>query len=174
VLQYKNNKTIIKNMLIFDENNNAILLDSIQGPVLSQYMYVLDLNMMDFTLSPLLVFEEVICPTITLSIDGFDFNLPANWNILISDNETYQLDVVEISELGGKDFSALVYGMEMNNVELKSVRVVDYQPNAQNVGPALNKYQMLCHPINPRSWVNVAPSDSYNKYLKDKVVGDVI
>jgi len=36
-------------MLIFDESNNAIMLDSIQGPVLSQYMYVLDLNMMDFT-----------------------------------------------------------------------------------------------------------------------------
>jgi len=62
-------------MLIFDESNNAIMLDSIQGPVLSQYMYVLDLNMMDFTLAPLLVFEEVICPTITLQIRGFRFDV---------------------------------------------------------------------------------------------------
>ena len=114
-------------MLIFDENNNAIMLDNIQGPVLSQYMYVLDLQMMDFTLSPLLVFEEVICPTITLQIRGFQFELPANWNILISDEETYQLDVVEISELAGKEFRALVYGMNMVNVEFEPIQVVDYQ-----------------------------------------------
>jgi len=161
-------------MLIFDENNHAIMLDSIQGPVLSQYMYVLDLNMMDFTLAPLLVFEEVICPTITLQIRGFQFDVPANWNILISDDETYQLDVVEISELAGKEFKALVYGMNMVNVELEPIQVIDYKINHQNVGPSLNKYQMLCHPIDPTAWVNVAPSDAYNKYLKDKVVGDII
>jgi hypothetical protein len=137
-------------------------------------MYVLDLNMMDFTLAPLMVFEEVICPTITLQIRGFQFELPANWNILITDEETYQLDVVEISELAGKEFRALVYGMDMVNIELEPIQVVDYQPNHQNVGPSLNKYQMLCHPIDARSWVNVAPSDAYNKYLKDKVVGDII
>jgi len=161
-------------MLIFDENNDAIMLDCIQGPVLSQYMYVLDLQMMDFTLSPLLVFEAVICPTITLRVRGFTFDLPANWNILISDEETYQLDVVEISELAGKEFKALIYGMDMVNVELEPIQVIDYKINHQNVGPSLNKYQMLCHPIDPTSWVNVAPSDAYNKYLKDKVVGDII
>ncbi len=161
-------------MLIFDENNDAIMLDNIQGPVLSQYMYVLDLNMMDFTLSPLLVFEEVICPTIVLKIKGFDFELPANWNILISDEETYQLDVVEISELAGKEFKALVYGMNMINVALETIQVIDYISNHQNVGPSLNKYQMLCHPINPTSWINISPSDGYSKYLKDRVVGDII
>jgi hypothetical protein len=130
--------------------------------------------MMDFTLAPLLVFEEVICPTITLLVRGVTFELPANWNILITDDETYQLDVVEISELAGKEFKALVYGMEMTNIELEPIQVIDYQPNHQNVGPSLNKYQMLCHPIAPKAWVNVAPSDAYNKYLKDKVVGDII
>ena len=122
-------------MLIFDENNDAIMLDCIQGPVLSQFMYVLDLNMMDFTLAPLLVFEEVICPTITLKIRGFAFDRPANWNILISDDETYQLDVVEISELACKEFTALVYGMDMVNVELEQNQVIAYQPNHINVGP---------------------------------------
>jgi hypothetical protein len=161
-------------MLIFDENNDAIMLDNIQGPVGSEYMYVLDMNIMDFTLAPILVFEEVICPTIRLKIRGFEFDLPANWNILITDDETYQLDVVEISELAGKEFKALVYGMEMSMIELEPVQVVDYQPSQQNVGPSLNKFQMLCHPIEPKVWINVAPSDSYNKYLKDKVIGDII
>jgi len=161
-------------MLIFNEDNNAIILDSIQGPTLSEYMYVLDLSMMDFTLAPLLIFEEVICPTITVMIDNFSFNLPANWNMLVADDETFQLDVVEVSELAGKEFKAMVYGMEMSMAELSKITVVDYLPNYQNIGPSLNKYQMLCHPIAPGKWVNVAPSDSYNKYLKEKVVGSII
>jgi len=161
-------------MLIFDENNHAIMLENIQGPVLSEYMYVLDLNMMDFTLAPLLVFEEVICPTIVLNIGGFTFELPANWNILISDYETSQLDVAEISELAGKEFKAVVYGMNMNNIHLETIQVVDYIPSHQNVGPALNKYQMLCHPVNQTSWINISASDGYSKYLKERVIGDII
>lgn len=161
-------------MLIFNENNQPILLDSLQGPVLSEYMYVLDLSMMDYTLAPLLVFEEVICPTILLSIHGFTFKLPANWNILVTDEETYQLDVVEVSELAGKEFKALIYGMDMKMIELGKIKVLDYYPDYQNIGPSLNKFQMLCHPISPNQWINVAPSDSYNKYLKEKLVGDII
>jgi len=161
-------------MLIFNENNDPIILDSIQGPTLSEYMYVLDLTLMDFTLAPLLVFEEINCPTISVTIRGFTFNLPANWNILVSDDETYQLDVVEVAELAGKEFKAMIYGMNMKLPELETITVNDYYPNFQNIGPSLNKYQMLCHPISPDAWINISPSDSYNKYLKDKVVGDII
>lgn len=161
-------------MLIFNENNDSIILDSIQGPTLSEYMYVLDLTMMDYTLAPLLIFEEVICPTIVLTIKGFTFELPANWNILVTDEDTLQLDVVEISELAGKEFKALVYGMDMSMIQMEKIIVSDYYPNYKNIGPSLNKYQMLCHPISPNTWVNVAPSDSYNKYLKEKVAGDII
>jgi len=161
-------------MLIFNENNDPIILDNVQGPMPSEYMYVLDLNMMDFTLSPLLIFEEVVCATIAISIKGFPFALPAHWNILVVDDDTLQLDVVEVSELAGREFKALVYGMNMSMVELETIVVMDYLPNYRNIGPSLNKYQMLCHPISPDSWVNVAPSDSYNKYLKEKVAGDII
>ncbi len=161
-------------MLIFNENNDVIILDNIQGPTLSEYMYVLDLAIMDYTLAPLLVFEEIICPSILLTVAGYDFTLPANWNILVSDEETFQLDVVEISELAGKEFKALVYGMDMSMPLLEKITVSDYFPNYQNIGPSLNRYQMLCHPITQNRWINVASSDAYNKYLKEKLVGDII
>lgn len=161
-------------MLIFDENNDAIILDGLQGPIPSDYMYVLDLSIMDFTLAPLLIFEEIICPTITIMVSNFAFELPANWNVLVSDEETLQLDVVEVSELAGKEFKALVYGMDMSMPKLEKITVCDYHPNFKNTGPSLNKFQMLCHPISPKTWINVAPSDSYNKYLKNKVIGDIL
>lgn len=161
-------------MLIFDNNNEAIVLESIYTPTDTEHIWVLDLTMMDFTLAPLLVLEEVVSPSIELLIAGFSFILPTNWNILVVDVETMQIDVVEVSELAGKEFVALVYGPDQKRIETEVITVTNYHPNFINVGPSLNKHQMLCHPISPTSWINVAPSDSYNKYLKNKIAGDII
>lgn len=161
-------------MLIFDNNNDAIVLESIYTPTDTEYIWVLDLAMMDYTLAPLLVLEEVVSPSIELLVGGFAFTLPTNWNILVVDVETMQIDVVEVSELAGKEFVALVYGPDQTRIETEVITVTNYHPNYVNVGPSLNKHQMLCHPISPTSWINVAPSDSYNKYLKNKIAGDII
>lgn len=161
-------------MLIFDNNNDAIILESIYTPTLADHVWVLDLAIMDFTLAPLLVLEEVVSPSIELMVRGFKFVLPANWNVLVTDEETMQLDVVEVAELAGKEFKALVYGPDLPMPELEVITVTNYHPNYQNVGPSLNKHQMLCHPISPTAWINVAPSDSYNKYLKNISTGDII
>lgn len=161
-------------MLILNENNKPLILDSIHTPTLTEYMYVLDLEMMDFTLTPLTVLEEIIAPTIELTVHNFTFTLPANWNVLVVDDETLQLDVVEVSELSGRDFHAFVYGPDKPRHEQVPLQVTDYSPHFTNVGPSLTKNQMLCHPIAPNAWINVSPSDTYNKYLKGCVVGNII
>ena len=161
-------------MLIFNNEATAVLLDSIFDPVEADYFWVLDLKMMDFTLAPLMVLEEISCPTIMVRIDDYTFALPATWNILVFDPETHQLDVVEVKDLAGKEFVALKYGPNMKTHQGSVISVVDYLPNHVNIGPSLAKYQMLCHPISPDSWVNVSPSDVYTKYLKELAVGDII
>jgi len=161
-------------MLIFDENASPIIIDEICAPVISNYYWVLDLQLQDFTLAPLHVIEEVICPTVVLRIDGFDFPVPAAWSILVFDTDTTQLDTIELSEAAGREFTALVYGPTTATPTASVVAVVDYFVEKKNVGPALNKHQMLCHPIGPTSWVNIAPSDVYSKYLKNTTVSDLI
>lgn len=161
-------------MLIFDESSKPLILDSIYTPTLSEYMYVLDLELMDFTLTPLLVLEEIVAPTIEISILGFQFMLPANWNMLVVDDDTMQLDVCEVSEVAGREFRAMLMGPDKVHFDTAMIQVVDYHPNHHNVGPSLSKHQMLCHPISPEWWINVAPSDTYNKYLKNRVAGDLI
>jgi hypothetical protein len=89
-------------MLVFDNNNDALILDSITTPTIADHIWVLDLGILDFTLAPLLVLEEIVSPSIQLMVNGFQFVLPANWNILVCDPETMQLDVVEIAEIAGK------------------------------------------------------------------------
>jgi len=161
-------------MLIFDTENKPVLLDSIYTPTLTDHMWVLDLNLMDFTMSPLLVLEEIVCPVIVVAVRGFEFPLPANWNILVYDTDTSQLDVIEVAEAAGREFTALVYGPNKANFGAGIVSVTNYFAEFRIVAPSLNKHQMLCHPIGPDEWVTVSPSDGYNKYLKGRIVGDLI
>jgi len=161
-------------MLIFDDNSEAIILESIYAPTLTDHFWVLDLAILDYTLTPLLVLEEIVSPSVTLRIRGFEFNVPSNWNILVFAEETQQLDIVEIGNLAGREFTALVGGPDINASVPGGITVVDYTPEFQHVAPSLNKHQMLCHPIGPGEWVNVAPSDTYNKYLKELIVGDIL
>lgn len=161
-------------MLIFDNDNKSLILDNIYTPIVADSFWVLDLNIMDFTLAPLIALEELVCSTIEVSIGKFRFNLPTMWNILVVDPDTMQLDVVQVSELAGKQFSAFVYGPNAPTFECALINVTDYFSSRKNVGPTIAKHQMLCHPISPAHWVSVAPSDTYNKYFKDKTAGDLI
>lgn len=161
-------------MLFFDENTRAVILEDVDTPILSDFMWVLDLNLKDFKLTPILVFEEIVCPTIEVEVEGFKFPLPANWHILVFDEETFQVDTIPISKLADGGFVALVYGPHMPNILPGRIVVVDYFNNFRNVGPSLNKFHLLCHPISPETWVCISPSDVYNKYLKDCLIGDLL
>lgn len=160
-------------MLIFDSNSKPVILDSIFVPTLTDYFWVLDFTLLDYTLAPLTTLEQTVCPSLQVRIQGFDFIVPANWNILVFDKETSQLDTVEISEAAGREFTAMVYGPNKSMPVAGMITVVDYFQEFVNVGPSLNKHQMLCHPIGPDTWVSIAPSDTYNKYLKDLTIGDL-
>lgn len=160
-------------MLIFDERVQPVILDNIYSPTLTDCFWVLDLSILDFKLTPLGILEQIDAPTLVVSIEGFEFHLPASWNVLVVDDESMVLDVIELSEAAGRSFKAMVYGPDMSMVKASEIFVKDYLPTYPNVGPALNKHQMLCHPVSPGAWICISSSDTYNKYLKDKVVGDI-
>jgi len=164
-------------MLIFDNESRPVILDNVNGPCVATHMWVLDLNMeggMDFTMAPLLILEEIVCPSVSVRINGAEFIAPAYWNILVFDKETRQLDVVNLSEAAGKEFTALIYGPRKTVATGGIITITNYFLESKNVAPSLNKHQMLCHPIGYDEWVAISPSDTYNKYLKDAVVGDLI
>lgn len=161
-------------MLIFDENTTPIIIDNIYTPILTESFWVLDLGIRDFKLTPLTILEEIVAPTMELMVYGFRFCLPASWNLLIVDDDTSALDIIQVSELAGKEFRAFLYGPTRSRAENTVVSVVNYYPSYPNVGPSLNKQHMLCHPVGPGTWINVSPADTYNKYLKNAVSGDLI
>lgn len=161
-------------MLVFDDKATPLILDDIHVPTAADHFWVLDLNLLDFTMTPLLVLEEHASEGVTVCIQEFEFTLPSNWNMLVYDEETYQLDVVSIGKLAGKEFTAAISGPLLSTIHPGKIMVTDYYPYFCDVTPSLTKHQMLCHPISPGTWVNIAPSDGYNKYLKDAYVGDLL
>ena len=161
-------------MLIFNEHSTPVIIHSIQSPNIPEYMWVFDMAERDFMLSPIQMVEESFSPSMQVSVRGFDFVVPASWNILVYDRDTAQVDVIEIAEAAGREFTAMIYGPNKSQPSPGVISITNYFIDRKNVNPSLNKHQMLCHPISTTEWVVVGPSDGFNKYLKDLSVGDLI
>jgi hypothetical protein len=160
-------------MLIYNDQTEPMFIESIHTPLDSTHMWVLDVELYDYTLAPILMLEEIYSPAITLDVLGFQFTLPSNWFVVVYDLETTQLDVVQISELTGQVHTILGGGPNITRAVPIYATPVDYKPLFKHVGPSLNKHQLLCHPVAPGYWINVSPIDTYSKYLKESIVGDL-
>lgn len=162
-------------MIILDENSNPILLDNIDIPFPVSHFWALDLEMMDFTLKELVLSEELTTETLSIVInDEYYVEAPADWNLLVYSMETSELDVVEFSDLTKHTFSAFAYNHKKNKLVENYIKVVHYNSYNTVQTPSLVKNTMLCHPIGYDIWVCIAPTDSYNKYLRGMVIGDLV
>ena len=161
-------------MVILDENSEPILLDNIDIPFPVSHFWALDLTLMDFTLKELLLSEELTTQTLGLVINDYYLEAPADWNMLIYSMETSELDIVTLSDLTKHSFSAVVFNHKTDRLVENRVRVVKYDMNAIVHVPSLVKNSMLCHPLGYDMWACIAPTDSYNKYIKGKVIGDLM
>ena len=164
-------------MVISNEDSFPILIENIETPTINDYFWVLQLAIeddIDFTLQELIMFEEQLTRTLEFTVNGFLVEAPTHWNILVYSEETGQVDVAEISELTRKRFTALVYMHESGKIVPGHIVVKDYHQLAHIKTPALNKHTMLCHHAGPDGWVCLSPTDNYNKYLKNVVIGDIM
>lgn len=161
-------------MLVMDETNNALYLDSIHVPTVATHFWALDLTMRDFTLTPIELLEELPCPSLALVVDGVTVSIPSSWMIMCVDKETSQIDLIDVHETAGRHFFAAVYDNSNHRIDAKPITVVDYSEEDIHVYPMINRHHMLCHPISHNSWIMVSPNDTYNKYLKNCLIGDLI
>lgn len=160
-------------MIIVDENGNYSL-ESIHVPTISTHFWVLDLQQLDFMLSPLEILEETTCPSLQLHIAGHEFYLPADWNVLVVDEDTSQLDIVSVEDIAGSRFSLFVYDNVRSSGSGLPAKITNYHSDLHNVSPSLNRHHMVCCPIADNKWICAAPNDGYTKYLKNLVMGDIL
>lgn len=161
-------------LIISNEKSEPVYIDSIDVPTYTEYFWGLNVQEMDYMLNPLTMFEELTTATLELEILGYVIIAPANWNLLIFSEETSQLDVVELSTLPRGGFKALVYDHTVDKIIAGKVNVVEWKPESLVRTPLFPKHIMLCHHLGPRYWACLSPSDIYNKFLKNKVIGDLM
>lgn len=161
-------------MVITDENNKSIMIDSLHTPIVSDYFWCLDLKQQDFMLSPLKIIEEMVTPTLTLLVGGYSIDIPTGWHVLLYSEETLQLDVAKASEIARGEFEALAFDFNSNKVESLPIRVINYNKSSIIHSPTIQRNTMLCLPIGPNNWVCVSPVDVYNKYCKKLCVTDIL
>lgn len=160
-------------MLIIDENLKAVDVNNIHVPTISTHFWTYDFKILDYKLSPLIVLEEIKTPVMTIEIGSFRFNLPCKWNILVSDEDTSQVDLIDVATIAGREFDIVAFNHVRNTTHAVKIRVVDYKSEGVVVSPSIHRHQMLCHPIGPELWINLAPTDMLQKYIKDMVLGNL-
>lgn len=168
-------------MIIINELNRPYIIDSLTQPLPLKHHWILSGQQMDFMLSEITYLEEAQGPTITLVVADSEVIVPASWNILIVDKETYTIDSVPVTSCASFSQQAFVFSPDDSKLITESVRVGAWVEKATCVYPAIEKSQGLVHAITPGSshgrpvqrGVIVGPNDLY-RYVSGKTVGDLL
>lgn len=163
-------------MLILTDYNRGYVLDSLSSPIIPKHFWIFSGPLSDFTLAPLTYLEETTGPSYTLCIEGLPFRVPAHWNILCVDPETFQIDTVPIASCAKKPFHAVMMSPTVNNMNYTSIEILDYTEEDVLIHPLIQKGCGLCHPIgdrNGKEYCIVASPYDLHKYLVDKTIGDI-
>ncbi len=155
-------------MIICDENNKPIHLTGVDDKIISEYFWTLDLNKKDWFLNKLSLLEECYTRVLSVKFGNTILDIPADWYILVFSKETSEVDMVEISDLTRTAFSVVTYNPNKHSINDIDIKVINYKQWEKTCYPSLNKNNMVCCDIHGL-WIMIAPTDTYNKYLKDTV-----
>lgn len=168
-------------MLLFPEHNKPYLINSLTDPVVVKHNWIFSGPMCDFMLSPITYLEETTGAAVKVRINNFEFWMPASWNILVTDTETYQLDTVGIQSCASTKHLAFSFSPKEMKLRTLDVVVLESSPEMSLVHPMISKGTMLVHPVGPslnllekdmQLCVSIGPHDLY-KHLSNKVIGDI-
>lgn len=167
-------------MLVLPDYNKPYLIDSLTAPVVIKHHWIFSAQMCDFTLAPIHYLEETTSAAVKVRINNSEFWIPASWNILVTDTETYQLDTVNIHSCANVKHLAFTFVPNELKLRTLDVMVLDYVESMSLVHPMVNKATALVHPVGPSEGfgtsrqlaVIIGPHDLY-KHLQNKVVGDM-
>lgn len=168
-------------MLVLPDYAKPYMIDSLSSPVVIKHNWMFNATIVDFVLSPITYLEETQGPAVKLRINNADFWVPSSWKILVTDNETYQLDTVNIQSCANTNHLAFAFSPSEMKLRTFDIMVTDYSEHMNLTHPMINKGYAMIHPcglvqqFNKPDFVTsviIGPHDLY-KHIGDKVVGDL-
>ena len=168
-------------ILLLADFGKPYLIDSLTSPVVVKHNWIFNGPMTDFMLNPIAYLEETTGAAVKVRINNSEFWIPATWQILVTDRETYQIDTVSIQSCATVNHVAFSFSPDEMKLRTLDIRVIDYADSMSLVHPMINKGTMLVHPVGPAPVslskplhlsVAIGPHDLY-KHLTGKVIGDI-
>jgi len=98
---------------------------------------------------PLIFMESFNSPALVLRINGNEISVPVDWQILIGEAEFGDLEVIPVTSLNDRGFSAFMFNaLTSFRPEFKLIDVVDIYQDIKWYAPKLKLGQMLSVPLN--------------------------
>lgn len=169
-------------MLILPEFQRPYLLDNPSAPIVAKLFYSFSAAMLDYTLMPIHYLEETTGAAVNVRINEFEFAIPYNWYIMISDPDTLSLDFVPIHECATTKCFALLMTPADTQFRLAEIKILGINPEVSLVHPMITKNTAFCHPVGDitlgsgmKTVLNVmlTPFDLYKK-VEGFLYGDII
>ncbi len=168
-------------MQILSEVSRPYIVESLTAPMGVSHFWTFSGHMMDFKLEELEYLEETTGPTITLRIQNLDIPLPASWNIMAVDMETYTVDCIPVAQAATFAARILMFSPDDSKLVTTTASVVDFRKSAAVVHPTVPKGSAMIHPTGPeishgRSifyGIVCGPHDLH-RWIGGRTVGDIL
>jgi len=168
-------------MLFLSDLNKPYIVDSLNQPMVIKHHWIFSAHMLDFKIAQISYLEESSGPAVKLKINDFAFFVPATWNILIVDDDTYQIDTIPVTSCSNSKCHAFAMSPTDSKMRMFEVTIDDFEPKMSLVHPMIQRATALCHPIGTvvdrqqesDVCVIVGPFDLH-KWLNNKTIGDIL
>ena len=102
----------------------------------------------DYFFVPLIFLESFNSPALILNIGGKTVKMPVDWQILIGDKEHGDLEVVPLTSINDRGFSAFVFNPLLSRTpDFLPIEITDIYNDIRWYFPKLKSGQMLCIPL---------------------------
>lgn len=168
-------------MIILNEINRPYILDSLTQPLPLRHHWVFNAQVLDFMLGEITYLEEIVGPTVTLSVCDSEITLPCSWNVLVVDKETYTVDAIPVTACAAFEHEAFVFSPDDGKPMSSPIRALAWEPKGICIYPAVEKAHALVHAISPGvshgksipRGIIIGPNDMW-RYINGKTIGDLL
>ncbi len=168
-------------MQILSEVNRPYIIDSFTAPMGVSHFWTFSGHMLDFKLEPVQYLEEIVGKTIKIRAQNLDIEVPASWNILVVDTETYSIDMVPIAQCASFEQNVFLFSPDDGKMKIGKVQVLDFQVQGKCIAPEIPKGSAMIHPTGPEMLhgkpifygIVMGPHDLY-RWIGGLTVGDIL
>jgi hypothetical protein len=102
----------------------------------------------DYFYIPLIFLESFNAPALVLKIGEHTIKMPVDWQILIGEHDVGDLEVVPLTSINDRGFSAFCFNpLSSFRPEFKGIEIVDIYQDVKWYFPKLKPGQMLAIPL---------------------------